>query len=432
MSQDMVDTLMTRWTVGSMAQKVAAMDVRMAASLAQGPENVAAFCRSVGISRTAFYKWRARFEAGGVQGLLDRSRRPVTTPGATPLVVEDAVVRWRKELQDKGCDCGPQSIRWKLEKDPQFPDPTVLPSRATIARILSRRGLVIPQPRKRPRSSYRRFTYPRPNECWQSDWTEALVNQSPVAIAGTLDDHSRYLVGLHAGPGDGTGALVWQVMTAGISECGIPTRSLSDNGSTYTARLRGGEADFERNLRALGVQTINSTPHHPQTCGKIERLWQTLKRWLRARDTPSALDELNNLLDEFRVYYNTERRHRALAHHCTPAQAFAATERARPAARPLPAPVRVTNRTVQSGKVGAGGYAVGVGRRWDGHQVDIICDGDHITIFSGTRLVRVLDADPTRFNQPLGRETHPRGTREPLPPQQAVGTHTSRAGTEQG
>ena len=51
-----------------MAQKVAAMDVRMAASLAQGPENVAAFCRSVGISRTAFYKWRARFEAGGVQG----------------------------------------------------------------------------------------------------------------------------------------------------------------------------------------------------------------------------------------------------------------------------------------------------------------------------------------------------------------------------
>ena len=66
-----------------MAQKVAAMDVRMAASLAQGPENVAAFCRSVGISRTSFYKWRARFEAGGVQGLLARSRRPPTTPGAT-------------------------------------------------------------------------------------------------------------------------------------------------------------------------------------------------------------------------------------------------------------------------------------------------------------------------------------------------------------
>ena len=53
----------------------------------------------------------------------------------------------------------------RLEKDPQFPDPAMPPSRATIARILSRRGLVTPQPRKRPRSSYRRFTYPRPNEC---------------------------------------------------------------------------------------------------------------------------------------------------------------------------------------------------------------------------------------------------------------------------
>lgn len=412
-----------------MAQRVAAMDVRMAASLAQGPENVAAFCRSAGISRTAFYKWRARFEAGGVQGLLDRSRRPATIPGATPLVVEDAIVRWRKELRDRGCDCGPQSIRWRLEKDPQFPDPAVLPSRATIARILSRRGLVTPQPRKRPRSSYRRFTYPRPNECWQSDWTEwVLADRSPVAIAGTLDDHSRYLVGLQAGPGDGTGALVWQVMTAGIAECGIPTRSLSDNGSCYTARLRGGEADFERNLRALGVQTINSTPHHPQTCGKIERFWQTLKRWLRARDTPASLDELNTLLEQFRVYYNTERRHRALAHHSTPAQAFAATERARPASRPLPAPVRVSTRVVHGAKVGAGGYIVSVGRRWDGHQVDIISDGEHITIFSGTRLVRVLDADPTRLNQTLGRETHPRGTREPMPAPNTVGKETSRAG----
>ena len=98
-----------------MAQKVAAMDVRMAASLARGPENVAEFCRSAGISRPTFYKWRSRFRAGGVQGLLDRSRRPLTTPGATSLILEDAVVRWRKQLQDKGCDCGPQSIRWKLE-----------------------------------------------------------------------------------------------------------------------------------------------------------------------------------------------------------------------------------------------------------------------------------------------------------------------------
>jgi len=250
-----------------MAQKVAAMDVRMAASLSEGVQNVSAFCRAQGISRTTFYKFRARFAEGGVPGLLDRSRRPLTTPGATPLVIEDAAVRWRKHLQDTGCDCGPQSIRWRMETDPGLTG-MVVPSRATIARILFRRGLIVPQPRKRPRSSYLRFVYARANGCWQSDWTQwHLADLTKVAIAGTLDDHSRYCVGLQAGLGDGTGALVWAVITSGISECGIPMNSLSDNGSTYTARLHGGEADFERNLRALGVQTINSTPHHPRLTG---------------------------------------------------------------------------------------------------------------------------------------------------------------------
>ena len=68
--------------------------------------------------------------------------------------------------------------------------------------------------------------------------------------------------------------------------------SLTDNGFVYTGRLNAFEADFEANLRALGTHTINSTPNHPQTCGKIERFCQTLKKWLRARPTPSTIDEL--------------------------------------------------------------------------------------------------------------------------------------------
>ena len=77
--------------------------------------------------------------------------------------------------------------------------------------------------------------------------------------------------------------LVWSTMLAGITECGIPAMSLADNGMVYTGRLHAFEAAFEANLRALGTHTINSTPSHPQTCGKIERFWQTLKKWLRAR-----------------------------------------------------------------------------------------------------------------------------------------------------
>lgn len=395
-----------------MAQKVTAMDIRMAAAMVGGVPHVASFCLEQGISRQTFYKYRRRFAASGIEGLQERSRRPLRSPGQTPAAVEDEVVRVRKELADAGADHGPDSIRWRLQRDGVMPAEQV-PSRTTIWRILVRRGHVVPEPAKRPKGSLHRFSYERPNECWQSDYTLwQLADEAGVSIAGTLDDHSRYLTALQAAAGEGSAELVWAVMTSGIADCGIPARSLTDNGLVYTGRRLGHEAAFEANLRALGVRTINSSPYHPQTCGKIERFWQTLKKWLQARPAPATVDELNALLEQFRCYYNHDRPHRALR-GATPAEAFASTVKARPADRPLPGPVFSTRMPVhEGGKVCAGPYTVGVGRRWTGHTVDVIRDGDHIAIFSGPRLVRVLTADPTRVYQ-HGSPSNQRGYREP-------------------
>jgi len=397
-----------------MAQKVTtAMDIRMAAALAGQVENVAAFCREREISRQTFYKFRARFAEYGIDGLKDLSRRPVSSPGQTCAEVEELVLRRRKQLLEQGLDHGPQSIQWSLQRDGY----TGLPAPSTIWRILTRHGVITPQPQKRPKSATKRFTFGRPNECWQSDWTEwALADGSPVAIAGTLDDHARYLCGLHAAAGYGTGELVWEVMLAAIAECGIPSMSLSDNGIMYTGRFHDHESTFEINLRALGVRTINSRPFHPQTCGKIERLWQTLKKWLRARPAPATVEALNALLDEFRDFYNHHRGHRALR-GATPAEAFTATEKARPADRPLPAPVFVSRHTVdeKGGNLYVPPYRVNVGLRWAGHECVSIRDGDYIAIFSGTRLVREFIADPTRRHQRGDKTTRTYRTREPKP-----------------
>jgi transposase InsO family protein len=396
-----------------MAQKVTAMDTRAATALAGQIENVAEFCRRHQISRVTFYKWRRRFDTQGWDGLLqERSRRPVSCPSATDAAVVRAVIECRVELAAAGLDHGPQSIVWTLQRREM-----AVPSRATVARILSRFGLVVAQPQKRPKSATKRFCFSRPNECWQSDWTQwNLADGTGVAIAGSLDDHSRYVPGLQAAGGQGTAELVWSVMLAGITECGIPSMSLSDNGMVYTGRFHGYESTFEANLRALGVRTINSAPFHPQTCGKIERLWQTLKKWLRAHPPPATLDELNALLDQFRDFYNHHRPHRALR-GATPAEVFAATDRARPADRPLPAPIFVTRATVgtTSGNLFVAPYKVNVGLRWAGHECDAIRDGDHIVIYSGTTLVRELTADPTRNYQPGDKTTRTYRTREPKP-----------------
>jgi hypothetical protein len=192
--------------------------------------------------------------------------------------------------------------------------------------------------------------------------------------------------------------------------------SLTDNGMVYTGRLHAFEAAFEANLRAVGTHTINSTPAHPQTCGKIERFWQTLKKWLRAQPIPATLTELNKSLAQFRHFYNHHRPHRALR-GATPAEAFTATDKARPADRPLPAPLIVARHTIgaTSGNVFVAPYKVNVGLRWAGHECDIIRDGDHITIFSGTTLIRAFTADPTRTYQPSDKNTRTYRTREPKP-----------------
>jgi len=389
------------------------MDIRMAAALAGQVQNVSAFCVENKISRQTFYKYRARFAQDGITGLAARSRRPLTIPGQTSAEVEELVLRRRRQLLEKGLDHGPQSISWSLQRDNEV----AVPSRSTIWRILTRHGVIIPQPQKRPKSATRRFCFARPNECWQSDWTQwQLADGCPAAIAGTIDDHSRYLPALLAGSGAGTAELVWAAMVAGIAECGLPSMSLTDNGLMYTGRLRGYEAAFEANLRALGVHTINSAPYHPQTCGKIERFWQTLKKWLTARPAAATLAELNAQLAEFRDFYNHHRPHRALR-GATPAEAFAAIAKARPAERPLPTPVFVTRHTVSavSGRLAVPPYMVNVGLRWGGHICDSIRDGDHIAIFSGTTLIRELTANPARQYQRMDPTTRTYRTREPKP-----------------
>jgi transposase InsO family protein len=400
-----------------MAGTVVAMDVRMAAALAQGVDDVAAFCRAQGISRQSYYKWKKRFELEGLDGLRERTRRPNSVPIATPVEIEDAIVRARKELADAGEFNGPCSIADRLAAQGVSP----VPSRATIARILSRRGQVRPQPKKRPRSSYRRFQAGRPNELWQSDWTgwrlvDAAGRCRPVAIAGTLDDHSRLLVGIGAGSGDGTGELVWSVMAAAIGAYGVPMSSLTDNGLCYTTKHRGSDvrpAAFEVNLAALGCQSIASSPYHPQTCGKIERFWQTLKKWLRAREASHGpyrtLAALNRDLAVFAEHYNTRRPHRAL-HGRAPAAVFAATVKARPAQRPLPASTQIYRSHVSTGgSISVSGppgavrnqLRVHLGGRYKQLPVTVLQDGLRVAIFSGNELIRALDLDPTKIYQRL-------------------------------
>jgi transposase InsO family protein len=279
----------------------------------------------VGLSRRHLHRLLARYREGGLDALEPRSRRPKTTPNQTPGPIRERVIELRGELRDSGLDAGPVTIAWHLEREGHR-----APSTSTIRRILHQAGLVTPEPRKRPRSSYARFEASQPNETWQSDSTHwRLADGTDVEILNWLDDHSRYLVSCAAHQPVSGETVVASLLEA-VGEYGPPASTLTDNASVYTSRFTGGRNAFEYLLAHLGVRQKNGSPGHPQTQGKIERFHQTLKRWLAARPEAATLAELQGQLDVFRAHYNERRPHRALG-RITPSQAYQAMPKAMPA-----------------------------------------------------------------------------------------------------
>jgi transposase InsO family protein len=290
-----------------------------------GNLTVTAAARAYGLSRQHIYRLLKRYQVGGLEAVDPRSRRPASNPRAVSDEVIAAIVVLRQKLTAEGLDAGPITLQHHLATQG-----LAVPATSTIRRILGHHGLITPQPRKRPKSSYRRFAAEQPNECWQSDFTHwSLADGTDIEILNWLDDHSRYLLHCTAHRRVG-GPDVVASFTATAATYGLPASTLTDNGSVYTSRFTHGHNDFERLLASLGITQKNGHPGHPQTQGKIERFHQTLKRWLAPRPRPATIAAAQILLDDFTVVYNIQRTHRALAAATTPAQAYSARPKASP------------------------------------------------------------------------------------------------------
>src|SRR5829696_444643 len=129
--------------------------------------DVRAECVGLGYSTKTFYKYLARFGVEGVEGFYPRSRRPLMSPTRVSTDVEDVIVRARKELDDDGWDAGAEQIGFWIKDHPGlWPAGAVVPSRATINRVLDRRGQIVKVPQRRPRRSTHRFEAAASNSMW--------------------------------------------------------------------------------------------------------------------------------------------------------------------------------------------------------------------------------------------------------------------------
>lgn len=370
-----------------------------------------------GVSQSWLYELLARYRTEGEAMFEPRSKRPASNPNAIPAETIDLILEYRQKLTATGLDAGPDTIGWHLEHHH-----SITVSRATIARHLTRHGLVLAEPKKRPKSSYIRLQAAMPNVCWQADFTHyRLTNAAgrPGAdceILTWLDDCSRYALSVTVHHRV-TGPIVLATFRETVAEHGIPASTLTDNGMVFTTRLSQGKKGagtrngFETELRRLNVVQKNGRPNHPTTQGKVERFQQTMKKWLRTQpEQPSTIEDLQALLDAFVEEYNEHRPHRSLDHRATPATIYTSRPKATPTAANRD---QDTHDRVRHDKVDKTGkitlryqgrlYSIGIGRTHARTRVIVLVHDLDIRIIDAAtgELLRELTLDPAKRYQPI-------------------------------
>jgi len=199
-------------------------------------------------------------------------------------------------------------------------------SPSSVYRVLKAAGKLAPQGGK-PSKKGQGFEQPlRPHEHWHIDVTYVNICGTFFFLCSILDGYSRLVI--H-----------WEIRQT-MTEAEVETilqrareqypsehpRIISDNGPQFIAR------DFKEFIRICGVTHVKTSPYYPQSNGKIERWFKTLKGGCIRVKTPLSLEDARRLVAEFVTYYNTVRLHSAIA-YVTPADKLAGRAEAIWAAR---------------------------------------------------------------------------------------------------
>ena len=265
--------------------------------------------KELGISDTSVENWTRKYRKHGDAGLHDEK------PGGKKKGLPDAVVDKIGDLKKADPTRGSRRISQILRR--LF---FMRASPSAVQTHVKAKGLATPRKKKSKKQTLqdRRFEYSRPNQFWQSDITVFTILSKPAYIIGFIDDYSRFVTGLGLYRSQSAENVV-ETYRRATGDYGVPEELLTDNGRQY-ATWRG-KTKFQKELLKDHVHHIRSQPHHPQTLGKIERFWQTLKDEFLIRAKFDSFEEAQERLAYFVKYYNHQRPHQSLEGLC-PADRF--------------------------------------------------------------------------------------------------------------
>lgn len=297
--------------------------IRFVQEVEAGEQSFAELCRIYKWSRTTGYKWWDRYRVDGLAALASQSRAPHRRPHAVSAETERAVLA----LRAKKPYWGERKLHAYLQRTQPAHN---WPAPSTIGELLKRHGLTYqPNRRRRATPSSGLCQAQESNQVWAIDFkghfrTGDGARCDPLTISDTA---SRYLLRCQsvARP---DAAHVRPLLEATLREYGLPLAIRSDNGPPFASTALGGLSRLSVWLIRLGVRPERIEPGHPEQNGIHERMHRTLKQ---ATATPprTSLRSQQQAFDEFRLEYNEERPHEALALR-TPASAYEPSLRSLP------------------------------------------------------------------------------------------------------
>jgi transposase InsO family protein len=276
--------------------------------------------KQMGVCQSAMVRWVGQYRSGGVAALAQKPRKDAVA--RVPAAVKERIVALKQAEPTHGT----HRISDLLKR--MF---FMKASHETVRRVLHKEALLPPQAKPKPRKK-RRASKPTdaevaeegnsyvkgPHLMWQSDISVFTWKKQSVYLIGFIDDYSRFVTGFGLYMTQKADN-VMEVFRRAVTEYKAPAEMLTDNGRQYTSWR--GRAQFEKEMNRMQIRHIRSRPHHPQTLGKIERFWKTIKEEFFTRTLFDGFEDMQNRTRLWLQYYNFKRPHQGIGGLC-PADRF--------------------------------------------------------------------------------------------------------------
>ena len=231
------------------------------------------------------------------EGVIPSAGKPGRPKAEIPLEERLAIRRARERFKVGACHIVPVLKRFY----------GIDTNHMRVYRVMKEEGLLYSRARRRVRRSWVRWERERSNELWHADWHEMKDSRwKGMWLLVYEDDASRRIMA-HGTFQHATSSHSVEVLKRAITEHGRPGSMLSDRGSTFYAveseARKKGLAEFELFLMGNHIEQILSGRRHPETNGKLEKLFDILE---------TGLSRGISSIDDCVYWYNCERPHGAL------------------------------------------------------------------------------------------------------------------------